>query len=194
MPLPITPTSELEAINFLLQSIGEHSVSSVPDSGVSEAYIARTILHGVSREVQLKSLACNTDYDYPLIPDGDGNIILPDNVLSVDSMYQNENLVERARKLYDQDNRTFTHTVTRKVEIVWFLPWTDLPEHVRLYILVGATQRFQGQVVGATELVSFTESDIRKIKAEFMRREMLNRDVNVLRGPACFAALNRRNY
>lgn len=48
----ISPTTELEAINTMLSTIGEAPISTVEDSGVIDAVMARQILRTVDREVR----------------------------------------------------------------------------------------------------------------------------------------------
>ena len=47
-----TPTTELEAVNIMLSTIGEAPVNNL-DSGLVDAETAETILKNVSRDVQL---------------------------------------------------------------------------------------------------------------------------------------------
>jgi hypothetical protein len=46
------PTTELEAVNTILSTIGESPVSSLGDQMTVDAVLAQNILHEVSREVQ----------------------------------------------------------------------------------------------------------------------------------------------
>ena len=55
-------TTELEAVNIMLSSIGEAPVNSL-SSGLVDAELAQTTLHNVSREVQAAGWSFNTEYN-----------------------------------------------------------------------------------------------------------------------------------
>ena len=67
------PISELEAVNLMLEVIGEQPVNSI-ESGVSLANQAQRLLHETSREVQTIGLNCNTESEYQLSLDGDSKV------------------------------------------------------------------------------------------------------------------------
>lgn len=172
MALSYAPITELEAVNGMLASIGEQPVSSIPSSGVSEAMLAQTALHNTSRAIQTKGLHCNTDRKYSLSPNGSNEIVAPSNSLRIDPWYQYQDFVVRAGKLYDIENQTYEFTAAVKVEIVWFLQFGQLPEHVRHYIYIKAARKFQADVVGSENLHNFSANDEYEAKAEMERVEM----------------------
>jgi hypothetical protein len=123
-----TEQDELNALNSLLQQTG------LPSNVLSE----------VSREVQEKGWTFNTERDYPLTRDGDGYIVIPNNVLRVDTMNDSADLDVTVRdgKLYDRTAHSFVFTVDVRVEIVWLLKFSELPEAARNYIRIRALRRF----------------------------------------------------
>ena len=60
-----TPTTELEAVNIMLSTIGEAPVNNL-DSGLVDAETAETILKNVSRDVQSHGWNFNSEPDYTL--------------------------------------------------------------------------------------------------------------------------------
>lgn len=174
-------TTELEAVNICLGVVGEQPVSAI-GSGVSKSTIARDIIYELSREIQSKGLLCNSDIEYELTPDEeDSYITLPANTLDVDPTYLSDNrYIERTGKLYDTEDQTFVITKNVKVDIIWFLTWTDLPEHVRRYITIKAARIFQKRYLADEALHRFTEQDELEAKSNFERKELNNADFSLL--------------
>lgn len=81
MPEFLTPTTELEAVNAILASVGESPIAAL-DGEFVDAEIARGLLTQESRAVQTEGYTFNTEADYPLAPDVEGRIFLPQNSLS----------------------------------------------------------------------------------------------------------------
>ena len=83
MPLPLAPMTELEAVNTMLQSIGQAPVNTLEISGITDVSSARTFLHNSSRDIQGESWSFNTDELYELNPDEMGHILIPNGVLEI---------------------------------------------------------------------------------------------------------------
>lgn len=187
-----TPTTLLEATNAVLATIGELPVNTLPDSGLSEASLARDIVLEVSREVQSQGLHCNTDINYEMIPDIDGYINVPYNVLKIDGHYRDDDLVVRGNRLYNRKDHTFIFSEPVRVDVTWLLDFEELPEVVRRYITIRAARLFQKRVVGADSLHKLTEEDEQKAYSELVREEILLEDGNFLEGPLInFGTLQR---
>ena len=144
-------STELDAVNIMLGVIGELPVNSVDESGVSESSIASNVLHDTSRVVQSLRLECNTDTAYTLVRTVDSKVIVPTNALGLDPCERGKRFVQRAGFLWDKDNHTFILEEDVKVDIVWFLPFNDLPQVVKTYITVTAARQFQMDVLGSKE-------------------------------------------
>jgi hypothetical protein len=193
MALTYIPTSELEAVNSMLETIGEMPVNSLTDSGNTDSAIAYRALHRINREVQAKGLHCNTEEKYPLSKDEDDKFPIPSNALRVDFTYNDKDLVQRGGFLYDRENHTdiFTET-TIDVDITFFLPFTDLPEIVRQFIYIKAAREFQQKVLGSPDIDKGMLEDEQRAWIEVYRQECLNRDDSILDNPTVFAISNRR--
>jgi hypothetical protein len=187
-----TPITEIEAVNVLLQAIGEMPVNTIPAAGVTSASLAQSMLHFISRQVQGMGLHCNSDYKYSMTPDESGNINIPLNALRVEAYYPYDDYAIRARKLYDKAEQTLIFTDTVYVDIVFFFPFVDLPEHVRNYIVVKASRKFQAETIGAPTLFQYSEKDEFDAKAEMLRWEMNKIDDSILNSPFIANIVNRR--
>jgi len=167
----MAPTSELEAVNYMLLVVGSQPVSSL-DAAVSEAYLAQMTLHQVSREVQADGLHCNFEREYPLTKDAvTGKITVPSNALRCDVTYPYYKSAVRGGFLYNLEDHTYVWTENVEVDLVTFLDYEDLPQHVRYYIYVRAMRKFQRNTVGSQELEEFSARDELMARAAFMATE-----------------------
>ena len=80
----IRATTELDAVNSMLATIGEAPVSTLESSMHADAAMARQTLAQVSKEVQAEGWYFNVETEYPLHPDSGQEIKLPENVAGVD--------------------------------------------------------------------------------------------------------------
>ena len=148
--MPVIASTELDAINTMLTTIGESPVNSISAS-TADTRIAQLILQEVDRATQIKGWNWNTEKDVPLTRNGSNQIVLSANVVRVDVSrreYPSVVVVQRGNKLWDKKNKTFTFTADLKGEVVSLLPFTDLPEQARYYIVVRSARLFQQRMIG----------------------------------------------
>lgn len=169
-------TTELEAINSMLQMIGEQPVNNIPVKGFSEASLAQTTLHNVSRIIQNEGLNCNVEHDYVLACDTDGYVVVPSNALNLD--FVSTDYVVRGNKVYDKIKHTFVINKPVTCTVTWFLDFSDLPNHVRNYISIKAARKFMLELVGATDVYKLTEQQEYDTMAVFNRNEINNASLN----------------
>lgn len=152
-------TTELEAINVMLGTIGEQPVNSLDISTISEVSIAQNILFDVSREVQTRGYSWNTDTEYPLAL-SEGEIPLPVNCIDVNVTSDTSHwIIQRGSRLYNRTDHTYVFTEGVEATIVWFLPYTDLPQAARNYITLRSARKFQVRILGSESIEKFTEID-----------------------------------
>lgn len=177
------PTTELEAVNFLLATIGESPVNSLEVPNNLDAVQARARIREVSRNTQNKGWFWNTDERFPLPADINGEIILPTNALRVYTVYPDGDLdlVVRGNRLYDRKNHTFNIGRTIKVDLVRFLAFEQIPEAARWYITVTAGRMFQEKSLGSESLAKFTRDDERRAWADLLYEEAETGKYNVFR-------------
>ena len=164
--MALSPTTELEAVNTMLMSIGEQPIQNIDDlAGLTDASIAKQILSNVSRAVQSRGWIFNTDLEQVMKPDAEGVILLDDKILRVDTTANLRNsttdIVERGRQLYDRKKNTpiFEEGTEIKVNLIRLLNFTDLPEPARRYITIRSSRIFHDRVVGSSELHTFYQQD-----------------------------------
>lgn len=174
--MSLQATSELEAVNTMLATLGEAPVNQL-DSGLDVADAALRTLHEVSRTVQTIGWDFNTEEDVTLSVSSEGHATLSGNTLSVDS--NGQNLVQRGTKLYDKANHTYTFSTGPTVTVVYGLDYEELPEPVRQYITIRAARVFQARELGSTTLHKFTERDEMNAWVALSQFESNSADVSI---------------
>jgi len=148
--MPVIASTELDAINTMLTTIGESPVNSI-NASTADTRIAQLILQEVDRATQIKGWNWNTEKGVVFTPSGTNEVVLASNVVRVDvdtREYSSIDVVQRGNRLYDKKNRTFLFTAPFKGEVVYLLPFTDLPEQARYYIVVRSARLFQQRMIG----------------------------------------------
>jgi hypothetical protein len=180
----LSPTTELEAINTMLSTIGESPVNAVEDTGNVDVVIARQILQSVSREVQARGWHFNTEINYTITPDSEGYLVLPKTVLKVDTVYpdSSKDVVVRGSRLYDREKHTYVFTDAVKVDMTILLTFDELPEVARNCVTIRASRIFQERVVGSDTLHAFNSQDEARAMVSLMEYEADTADLNILSG------------
>ena len=179
-------TTELEAVNIMLSAIGEAPVSSLENSSLEDVTVAKNILNETIVDVQTVGYNFNSEYNYKLTQDTDGNINVPNNAVYVDVSNKGssvgKDLILRGERLYDRENQTYTFSESVYVDMTLILPWDELPQYARRYITIKAARRFQNRVLGATELNGFTQLDENEALVSMEQNDSRSEDANILGG------------
>lgn len=193
-------TTELEAVNAMLASIGLSPVPGLEDSGIDDANRARDLLRATLRGVLTRGYDFNTDEEYELSPDAGGLIRLPQGVLELDPSDNARGIVQRrhpngAMCLWDKDGKTWVFDAPVLCDVVWAFEFADLPETARAYITASAGRQFQQGSVGAQILDAFEAEDERRLFLLLEKREAKSRRANLLRdNPTVASTVNNRRY
>ena len=177
-----TLTTELEAVNKMLEGIMEAPVNTISTNDLpAEVQTAVNTLREVSRDVQKEGFAFNTDEDFELLRDANGYVYVPGNALDVDLTVDNQNadVVQRGLRLYDRKNHTYVFTFDPRVTLIQFLPWDELPEQARNYIKVRACRVFQDKVLQSDNTHGYTQQDELLARAQMEASDANNRDCSI---------------
>ena len=156
MAFPTTNAAqELPAVNEILASVGQAPVTTLDQTNPDVAIAYDTLLN-VSREVQAEGWTFNTEEYYPMTPDANGEIVIPNNMLQIDLHDEKDNqyeTVRRSGKLYEKINHTYDWTTltgwdTVRCNIVWFFDWVDLPRPVQDYIVARTATIVSSRIIG----------------------------------------------
>ena len=159
---PTARLTELQAINQMLAAVGQIPVTSIDtDSNDNptnpDVAMALETLRQVSKEVQSEGWTFNREYNYPVNPNTDDEIVIPNNVLQMDlclDYYNNrgKDAIRRNNKLYDKINHTFKWEGEQRVDILWYFDWEDLPSPIVDYIVNKSAAVFAQRIIGDSNL------------------------------------------
>jgi hypothetical protein len=204
MAAPLTAhLTELNAVNKILSSIGEDSISDITDAdSLADAASALTKLREVSRQVQASGWGCNTNRGDTLTINGSSEFAVPVNTLKVDTTEEDTwrevsmRLNDAATRyvLFDHDNNSLTWdtATTLKVDIVYYKPFNELTPSLQHYIQFRAGHEFQKSAFGSVRLFEFTAEDVQIALAEAEAEESENEDNNILRQSNSALDISRR--
>ena len=182
--MPLLKTSELEAVNRVLQMLGEAPVNSLSGQfGLAKQ--AQDSLTDVSRRVQAEGWSFNTDYQVTIKPDSNKNLLVGSNVsrVVVDILaYPDYDIIERKGKLYDRLNQTFEFTDDVKADLTYMYDWDELPEHARQYIMTRAGRQLQEAILGSPDLTKLNIAAEAEARTQFVEEETTKSEHNMIRG------------
>ena len=196
----LAPTTELEAVNRLLGSIGQGPVNTLEVSGIPDVTTAINYLRETLKDVESRGWSWNTDRNYTLNPTATGHIEIPEGALEVDPEAKTSGLVVRRNpttqkmSLYNPDEQTFTFDEGVDCYVVWAFPFEDIPQAGRTYVTIMAARRFQAEQVSSDVLERFEKSAEEKAWANLLRIERRVRDANAFRSNREGALMLRRRF
>ena len=178
-------TSFLEAVNRVLQMMGEAPVNSL-NGQYGLALQAQDSLNDVSRRLQSEGWSFNTDREKLLQRDASTNEIAVGSNTSrvvIDAYrYPALDVVQRGGKLYDRYNNTYVFDEDLYVDATIILEWEELPEHARQYITIKAGRQLQEAILGSVDLTKINLTAEMEAKALFLDEETVVNDHSMLRG------------
>ena len=173
-------TTKLAAVNRILSNIGQSPVT-VLDSGNPLVEMAELILDEVTSAIQSEGWIYNTEYGYPFMPDANGEITIPLDVLSLDSPPTADSfLVQRRGKLYDKATHSYQFSGKQALDVVWLVDFIDMPECFREYATIRAANVFAGRSVGSQEAVSFGQREEMMARATCIEYDTQQGDYNMV--------------
>ena len=178
-------TSFLEAVNRVLQMMGEAPINSL-NGQYGLALQAQDSLNDVSRKLQSEGWSFNTDREKLLQRNASTNEIAVGPNISrvvIDAYrYPALDVVQRGGKLYDRYNNTYVFDQDLYVDMTIILEWEELPEHARQYITIKAGRQLQEAILGSVDLTKINLTAEMEAKALFLDEETVVSDHSMLRG------------
>lgn len=183
--------SKLEAVNLMLEAIGEDPVSSLT-SGLDDFAAAERILDRTKKQVLQKGWQSNTDgliEDYTWARDSSNLVLLGDDVLRIDTVGPSAYLHGRKKynesesryQLWDTKNARWTWTTDPYVYVVWNQEWEELSDALNNYIAHEAAVRLALTELGSIALSEVLKADRDNAWNDLMDEETENQDFNILR-------------
>lgn len=178
-------TDKLGMVNQCLIAINQTplptgTVLADLDTG-TDAQIARDIVAYTMREVQTRGWFFNTDRNFSLLPDSNGFIALPENLLRFDVGDSQDRgmLVIKGNKIYNRYKQDYTFDRPVVGTAVWLTDYSDLPVTAYQYIALRSARIFQQRVVGSKELYAFNVQDEIDAFTNLQREELQYNDYNL---------------
>lgn len=159
---PTTPTTLMEAVNTLLDTIGQSQISSLLTADLKEdAKKAVGVLGRASRDMQKRGWEFNTERGRTLLPNTDKHILLPTNCMSVLTVgeHRRVHVVQRGNRLYQPTKGTFEFDQSIKVDMVVLLEFDDLPEAARWYVACRAARVYANKQAFSPTAYQFSKED-----------------------------------
>lgn len=134
--------TKLSLVNHLLQVVGERRVVSLT-TGHPSVTQALNALEGYNRDFQTLGWWFNKNRDMRLLPTTDGEILIPDETLSITvTQYELQYLqsqekirfAQRGNRLYDSWRNTYAIDCPVNADIVVLLDIEDLPQVAASYL------------------------------------------------------------
>ena len=157
--MAIKKATKLQAVNTIISNIGQAPVTNL-ESGNPLVEMAEQILDEITIAVLAEGWEYNMERGYPFTPDSNNQILIPDNVLSLDTKPgDGTQTVIRNGKLYDRVKHTYEFTGQQKLDVTWLFDFEKLPEAFKNYITIRAANVFAGRSVGSSEAVQFGQRE-----------------------------------
>jgi len=191
--------TKLDAVNIVLNAIGETPVSSLT-SGLPDAESAESKLDGTIKEVLSKGWHQNLERSIVMSRNKDGEIVVPRQYLRVDTVGRDEsiNVVIRKqsgkRKLFDVANYSYKISKDVVVDAIIEIEFDALTFELQNYIAMRAARKFQESAMGSAALDGFAVRQEQEAYAALMDAEAESEDNNILRNSAHVFYATHRNH
>lgn len=166
-------TTKLEAINTMLQCIGQSPLSTLEGTKSSFTISAIALLEAETKTLQMKGWDFNTEDNYVLQPDVNKHIHIADNMLlvKVPSYYKNRYVI-RENKIYDKYKHSFEIDNSIEVTVIFGFDFNDLPEVVKNYVQMSAAYKFTKRELGSQSTCIYTQEDLLEAKSDMELHEL----------------------
>jgi len=194
-----TRSTELEAVNVILSTIGEAPLNSLSGSLPVDGTVAKNVLSEVAREVQSAGWHFNTHYKATLTRDTNNKIPVGTNVVRVEL---DPNLVSKAD--YDLVQRDgFLFNMAKNTDIfdrnfedvtqVLLLAFNEIPEQAKRYITIRSARVFHDRTLGANTLHKFSQEDEKQALSILRNAEARTGDFTIFDTPEQIYTIARNN-
>lgn len=175
----LTITTELDAVNMILSSIGSDPVNTLTGTTDVDVVNALRLLEEASRDIQRKGWDFNKGV-YTFHPNLNDHKILWDNAILYHKSTDGNTYVKREDHLYDMTNKTFEFYNDIELEVIIGLDFMDLPDCFKNYITAKASMAFQTRYLGDTNISQFLAMEIQEAYQDIVAYDMNMSSVNML--------------
>jgi len=185
----MSTTTKLNAVNTLLTSIGEDPVNAL-GIGLEDQTVAEAILDEVTRKVLVRGWSWNTEVNFTLARQTDDTLTVPSTYFSID--FHGKQYTLRGNRVYDKLNQTYRLVSNPTcTSVIISLPWAEIPEVARQYIMYSAGRIFQARQVGSQVLHQFTLKDEQEAWIALTSNEESTANLSIFQNKDLAMKLNR---
>lgn len=183
MPATYAASTELDAVNQILSSVGQAPVTTL-DLQNPEVAIVLTTLREVNKQVQAEGWNYNVERGYEFTPDSTTkHIAYPTNVLQLDTTkYKHRDdfdPVRRDGKFYDRLKHTYEWDDTIEADVTWLFEFEDIPPAIQLYITARAARLAANKMVGDTTLFQLLQEQEIQTRAAALEYDCNQADYSI---------------
>ena len=177
-------SSELDAVNSILMSVGESPVNTLSTQS-PEVAIAQKTLQQVTREILSEGWVFNTEREVKFTPDTNDQVLLSDAVLQVDlNRYHHldtYDVIRKDGKLYDryEHKDTFPEDDVLYLDVVWMYSFEDIPQPFRDLITTRASRIASMRMVSDLEVNRALQEDEVVSRSRAIEYDTRQADYNV---------------
>lgn len=193
--------TRIDAINEMLDAIDEQPISSLNDlDTLEEVHKASRILDRTLLRVLAKGWSCNTSFNTTLKRQPDNHLVLPSNILRIDTTGPHKHLdvavrsQEGSMQLFNRTDNTWTFNVDPVCDVIVAQEFDDLPIEMRFYVAARAAREFQQHELGNDQVTRAVQRKEAETYAAFMDAEAEQDDANILRDSAHCRYVSGRNH
>lgn len=172
-------TTELDIVNAMLEANGEAPVSNTSSTNPLAISAIAKLARG-SRKFQARGWFFNSEV-LTLSPNIAGEVIVPQNTLSVDPVSTTSLIVKRGTRLYDKKNNTFIIDKSVKCHIVLQLDIEDMPQTAADYLEAKMVREYYTVEDGDQSKINELKEIENEAFAYFHREHLSSEDVNIRR-------------
>jgi hypothetical protein len=185
----VTPgrTSLLEAVNVMLQAIGELPINSLEEQQIPEASMAERTLLQTHREGQVRGWTWNRETDRAFPVDAQQEVRLPGNVLrfAPNLLEGGERWVLRGQRLFDSETKSYAlpaDITSITADVVVGLSWDDSPEAYNRWATMSAARVFAARTMTGDSTIQYLAAEERAALEALLSVEYEANQPNALTG------------
>lgn len=188
--MELTALTELEAVNAIIGTLGESPINTLEELHNVDAINALRCLRQVSRTEQARGWSFNIIPEYTLNPDINNKIHWNEMYLSIKST-NNEKLIKAGDYIKNLNTNSTIFTAPVVTEVILHVPFEELPEPMRSYIVAKASFVFQNYYFGDGLLTDVISQQVSDAWQHLMDYEMDNNDYSMLNNNSIRELLSR---
>lgn len=174
-------TTRIDAINQALTYIGVNTVASLDDPVRQDVIATEQTLDEVLKHVATQSNFHNVYEEVTLTPDSEGFIYVSDDIYNVELVDDAATqVIIKGDRVYNITDKTFVFNSPTKFEVQYYLDFDDLPEVVKIYVVMSTARRVYLKLFGPSATLQTLAFEEKMAYDVWQRWEFDQGDYNVL--------------